>query len=43
MQVRERNLPAAVVTARTLARDFPDNPELNNFIEAHQNLALSLR
>ncbi len=35
MQVRERNFPAAVVTARLLARDFPDNPELNTFIDAH--------
>jgi hypothetical protein len=35
MQIRERNLSAAVVTARTLSRDFPDNHELNTFIEAH--------
>ena len=33
MQMRERNLRAAIVTARTLARDFPDNHELNTFIE----------
>jgi hypothetical protein len=35
MQVRERNLPEAVVTARVLARDFPENQELNKFLEAH--------
>jgi hypothetical protein len=35
MQVRERDLPAAVATARALARDFPDNPELSEFIHAH--------
>lgn len=42
MQVRERNVQAAVVTARLLARDFPDNPELNTFLEAHGH-ALSQR
>jgi hypothetical protein len=35
MQVRERNILEAVVTARLLVRDFPDNPELNTFLEAH--------
>ena len=35
MQVRERNLQEAVATARTLARDFPDNQELTKFIETH--------
>jgi hypothetical protein len=35
MQVRERDLRSAIVTARTLARDFPDNRELSEFIEAH--------
>jgi tetratricopeptide (TPR) repeat protein len=35
MQVRERNLPAAIATARTLAHDFPDNQELHRFIETH--------
>jgi hypothetical protein len=35
MQVRERNLKEAIVTARTLARDFPDNQELHKFIEDH--------
>jgi hypothetical protein len=32
MQVRERQLPAAVETARRLARDFPENPELVKFL-----------
>jgi hypothetical protein len=35
MQVRERNVQEAVVTARLLVRDFPDNPELNAFLDAH--------
>jgi hypothetical protein len=35
MQIRERDLAQAVVTARELSRDFPDNQELNTFIEAH--------
>jgi hypothetical protein len=35
MQVRERNMPGAIATARDLARDFPDNPELNKFLETH--------
>jgi hypothetical protein len=42
MQVRERNVQEAVVTARLLVRDFPDNPELNAFLEAHGH-ALSMR
>ena len=37
MQVRERDLPAAVVTARVLARDFQDNQELKDFIKAHDS------
>ena len=36
MQVRERELVEAVVTARQLARDFPDNRELTRFLNAHQ-------
>ena len=32
MQVRERNFTDALVTARRLARDFPDNEELTRFI-----------
>jgi hypothetical protein len=35
MQVRERDLEQAIVTARALARDFPANQELNTFIQAH--------
>nr|AHZ45552.1 TPR repeat-containing protein [uncultured bacterium] len=35
MQVRERDLQQAVVTARALSRDFPDNQELNTFLKAH--------
>jgi hypothetical protein len=33
MQVRERNMAEARVTAATLAEDFPDNPELRRFLE----------
>ncbi len=35
MQVRERNLPDAIATARSLARDFPENRELTKFLSAH--------
>lgn len=35
MQVRERNLPDAIVVARALARDFPDNRELSKFLFTH--------
>lgn len=35
MQVRERNLTEATLIARRLARDFPENRELVNFLEAH--------
>lgn len=35
MQVRERNMPDAVATARTLARDFPENAELRRFLTEH--------
>ncbi len=37
MQVRERDLEDAMVTARALALDFPDNAELINFIQAHES------
>ena len=37
MQVRERNIADALVTAETLARDFPANPELRRFLEAHSS------
>ena len=39
LQVRERQLPAAVVIARGLARDFPDNRELAKFLETHARAA----
>jgi hypothetical protein len=32
MEVRERNLPDAIVVARALARDFPDNREVSKFL-----------
>ena len=35
MQIRERDVGQAVITARDLARDFPENEELNRFIQAH--------
>ena len=35
MQVRERNMADAVVTARALAEDFPDNQELAKFLANH--------
>jgi hypothetical protein len=37
MQVRERDLSAAVATARILARDFHENQELKDFIKAHDS------
>jgi hypothetical protein len=35
MQVRERHMPEAVVTARALVRDFPDNVDLTRFLAAY--------
>lgn len=35
MQVRERNIADAIVTARALARDFPDNRDLARFLSTH--------
>ena len=35
MQVRERNVADAIVTARALARDFPENHDLTKFIDTH--------
>jgi hypothetical protein len=35
MQVREREVAGAVATARTLARNFPDNAELRTFLADH--------
>ena len=39
MQVRERKIAEAVVTARSLARDFPDNQELAKFLANHDSRA----
>jgi hypothetical protein len=35
MLVREKQYDEAVVTARTLARDFPANKDVAKFLEAH--------
>lgn len=35
MLVRERDIPAAVVAAQTLVRDFPENAELTKFLLEH--------
>jgi hypothetical protein len=35
MQIRERDVRQAIVTARDLASDFPENEELNRFLQAH--------
>jgi len=35
MEVRERHLASAIDVARRLALDFPENPELAAFLEAH--------
>jgi hypothetical protein len=35
MQIRERNFTDALLTARQLARDFPDNQDLTRFIARH--------
>jgi hypothetical protein len=37
MQIRERDVAGAVATARTLARDFPENPELRKFLTDHES------
>ena len=39
MQVRERAIADALVTAETLAQDFPGNPELRRFLDAHAQAA----
>ncbi len=36
MQVREKQIPAAILTARRLTKDFPDNPDLAKFLAANQ-------
>jgi hypothetical protein len=40
MQVREREIPEAVATARLLARDYPENRELRKFLAAHDSTTL---
>jgi hypothetical protein len=35
LQVREKDIPGAVASARRLAIDFPDNPEVRRFLEVH--------
>jgi len=35
MQVREKKLPDAIVTARVLSREFPDNREVTRFLSTH--------
>jgi hypothetical protein len=39
LQVRERNVPAAIAVARGLAVDFPENPELARYLEANDSAA----
>ncbi len=39
MQVREKNFAEAIVTARDLVMDFPENEELRKFIERHEPTA----
>jgi hypothetical protein len=35
IQIRERQMPDAVTTARRLACDFPNNQELRRFLQKH--------
>ena len=39
LQVRERNVPAAVAVARGLVVDFPENPELATYLGKHDTTA----
>jgi len=39
MQVRERDVPGAMATARLLARQFPENRELRRFLAMHDPTA----
>ena len=41
MLVREKDIPAAVVTAQALAREFPENAELVTFLAAHDRASPS--
>jgi hypothetical protein len=43
LQVRERNVPEAVAVARGLAADFPENPKLAKYLDAHDPATTSLR
>ncbi len=43
LQVRERNVPDAVAVARGLAADFPENPELAKYLDAHDQAITSHR
>jgi len=43
LQIRERNVPAAVAVARGLAVDFPENPELAKYLDAHDTGVTALR
>jgi len=43
LQLRERNVPGAVATARDLARDFPENRELATFLERHDAAGVDRR
>ncbi len=42
MQVREREVPAAIATARLLVRDFPENRELRKFLTMHDSTTFSI-
>jgi len=37
LQVRERNVSAAVAVARALVVDFPENPELAKYLDANDS------
>jgi hypothetical protein len=39
LQVRERNVPAAIAVAQGLAVDFPQNPELARYLQANDSAA----
>jgi hypothetical protein len=43
MQVREREIPEAVATARLLARDFPENRNLRKFLTTHDSTTLVIK
>ena len=42
MQVREREVPGAIATARLLAREFPENRELHRFLTIHDPAAIAI-